>query len=80
MTLRELRALDWKELYRYASRNQTIVYYGSATPGIIVTHRRRGAGKVEITYLAAGRKTESPSQAVRWVNQAERKRLSAADI
>lgn len=75
ITLKQLRAAEWKKVYAYQGEAMAFDTFATdAIPHLTVTHtRRKLGGPVSIAYAARGRRTDSPSQAVRYWNEEERK-------
>lgn len=75
ITARQLRTQKWNKIYVYPgfSGGTSFEVYSCNIKGITVTHERRGKGKVKISYRVGKRTTDSPTQAVRWWNENERK-------
>ena len=69
ITARVLRNAEWKAVYEYKGSSMSFVTYAcDALPGLTITHETRGRRKTRTYYSARGRKTDSPTQAVRLYN------------
>lgn len=82
ITARTLRNVEWKQVYNYEGtpgkgfRSYGFTVYASdALPGLTITKERRGMKRVKTTtlYKFDGRKTDSPTQVVKYYNEKARK-------
>lgn len=73
ITLKQLRSASFREVYRYgdASSPASFVIFSSDIYRLTITHDFRRGKPPKISYMARGRYTDSPSQAVRYWNQEE---------
>lgn len=83
ITARALRNADWKPVYTYDNGRDTAIkgrrytfttYACGALPGVTITKEQRGTKRVRLntSYQFQGRKTDSPTQLVRFWNEAAR--------
>lgn len=77
ITARTLRNADWKPVYTYDNGRNSYAfttYACDALPGITITKEARGTKRVRLNtvYQFQGRKTDSPTQLVRYWNEAAR--------
>lgn len=83
ITARALRSVEWKQVYSYASAPGAfgkptysfVTYACDALPGLTVTKEERSGRRhrVTTTYKFMGRKTDSPTQIVRYWNEHAKK-------
>lgn len=75
ITARALRTVEWKQVYSYESRPGYgfTTYASDKLPGLTITKDRRGK-RLSTTYKFNGRKTDSPTQVVRYWNEEAKKR------
>lgn len=75
ITARALRTVEWKQVYTYESRPGYgfTTYASDALPGLTITKDRRGK-RLTTSYKFNGRKTDSPTQVVRFYNEEAKKR------
>lgn len=74
ITVRQLRGANFIQVYSYDGTSTSFVTFAcDAIPGLTLTHeKRKGSKKIVITYQCHGRKTDSPSQAVKFYNRVEK--------
>lgn len=80
LTLKSLGELPWTQIYFYEREDQRVWFktFDSGKKGLTITHNKRlGVKQVQIYYTVHGRKTDSPSQAIKWYNAAEVKAKQA---
>lgn len=86
ITIKQFRAMTWKKVYEYAGKvNHFETYSCEALPGVTITHDFKKGKPTRITYAVGKRRTESPSQLVKWINAIERqeeirRRQGIADV
>lgn len=73
ITARTLRNVEWKPVYEYAGVISFTIYASDALPGLTITKERRGKRKVNTIYKFDGRRTDSPTQVVKYYNDKARK-------
>lgn len=70
ITRRLMNAGDWRQVYQYDGSSLSFTIYAcDQFPGMTIAYERRGAGKVKTFYTVFGKRTDSPTQAVRLWNQ-----------
>lgn len=73
ITARTLRNVEWKPVYTYDNGRNSYTfttYACDALPGVTITKERRGTKRVKINtiYQFENRKTDSPTQLVKYWN------------
>lgn len=73
ITARALRTVEWKQVYQYDNGKgfRFTTYASDKLPGLTITKEQRGSRRVKThtTYAFEGRKTDSPTQIVRYWNE-----------
>lgn len=75
ITVNKLQKADWKQVYHYdySQSNCFFKTFSSDIPGVTVTHDRKiGSKRTMIYYTVHGRRTDSPSEAVKIWNRHEK--------
>lgn len=81
ISVKRLNDAAWREIfgYRYNDKGAGFKTFGCDIPNITITHDRKiGASRTIIYYTVGKRRTDSPSQAVKWWNENDKKGRIAA--
>lgn len=77
ISVKHLNDATWREIFdhRYNDKGAGFKTFGCDIPNITITHDRKiGASRTIIYYTVGKRRTDSPSQAVRYWNEQEKAR------